>query len=65
MVETLVQNVYVDDIPKSLKTVLDALTCISELILLCASGGFPVSKSVCNEPQVLEAVPGILRVAGV
>ena len=64
-VEALVRNVCVDNIPKSLETVADALTCISELIPLCASGGFKVSKFVCNDPLVLEAIPDPLRAVGV
>ena len=65
MVKTLVRNVFVHDIPKTLKTASDALTCIYELTPLCASGGFPVSKFMCNDSQVLETVPEILRAAGV
>ena len=65
MVETLVRNMYVDDMPKSHRTVDDAIVCISELILLCASGGFPVSNFACNNWVVLESVPEPLRAAGV
>ena len=52
-------------VTKSHRTVDDAIVCISELILLCASGGFPVSNFACNNWVVLESVPEPLRAAGV
>ena len=56
MVGTLVKKVHVDDIPKSHQTDTGAIACISELLLLCARGGFPISKFVSNDCELLETL---------
>ena len=47
--ESVRNNVYVDDIPKSHGSISESIICISELVSLCMSGGFPLSKFISNE----------------
>ena len=56
-VETIVQNFYVDDCLKSVPTVSEAISLVSEVKMLAAEGGFNLTKWTSNSPEVVSRVP--------
>ena len=56
-VETIVQNLYVDDCLKSVPTVSEAISLVSEVKMLAAEGGFNLTKWTSNSPEVVSRVP--------
>ena len=55
--EDCVQEFYVDDLLKSVKTVEDAKKLYEQLTLMLASGGFHLTKWICNNCEVLDVIP--------
>ena len=56
-VKTVHRNFYVDDLLKSVKTVKDAKRLYEQLTLMLASGGFHLTKWICNNREVLDVIP--------
>jgi hypothetical protein len=55
--ETILQNFYVDDMLKSSDDTRSAIQTISNVQKLCSSGGFNLTKFVCEESEVMESIP--------
>ena len=55
--ETITQNLYVDDCLKSMSTISEAINLVSELKMLAAEGGFNLTKWTSNSPDVISKVP--------
>ena len=55
------RNFYVDDGLISVKTPAEALQLIEHTRELCQKGGFNLHKFICNDKNVLEAIPVQLR----
>ena len=58
-VETITQNFYVDDCLKSMPTVSEAISLVSELKMLVAEGGFNLTKWTSNSPDVISKAPNL------
>ena len=56
-VDTLRRNFYVDDCLKSVPTPDAAIQLASQLVELCAKGGFNLTKFMSNDRQVLAKIP--------
>jgi len=54
--ETICRNFYVDDMLKSVADVPTAISLVSAVQQMCASGGFRLTKFVTNSPKVLKTV---------
>ena len=55
--KTVHRNFYVDDLLKSVKTFEDAKNLYEQLNLVLASGGFHLTKWICNNREVLDVIP--------
>ena len=62
---TLKKNFYVDDLLKSLPTVEDTINLVSDVIKMCAAGGFNLTKFTSNSKEVLKTIPEERRKKGV
>ena len=54
---TAQRNFYVDDCLKATKTMTEALEVIQQLPELLRRGGFHITKWVCNDQSVMDAIP--------
>ena len=54
--EILFKNFYVDDILRSVENPTSAINLLSEVVKLCAAGGFKLTKISSNSREVLESV---------
>ena len=61
----LQQNFYVDYLLKSVKDVQTAIRLFYDIIRLCASGGFKLTKIISNKEEALQSVTEIERRKGV
>ena len=57
IVDTLRRNFYVDDCLRSVSTEATAKEQIESLREVCTSGGFHLTKFICNRRNVLESIP--------
>ncbi|KAI3356761.1 hypothetical protein L3Q82_003438 [Scortum barcoo] len=57
VMDTVLQNFYVDDCLKSVVTEEAAITLCQDLIKICAYGGFRLNKWVSNRRKVLDSIP--------
>ena len=57
VVETVLQNFYVDDCLKSVATESEAIPVCQDLTNICAKGGFHLTKWVSNSRKVLDTIP--------
>lgn len=57
VVETVLQNFYVDDCLKSLATEKEAISMCKDLMKICANGGFRLNKRISNQRKVLDSIP--------
>ncbi|KAL0164586.1 hypothetical protein M9458_040339, partial [Cirrhinus mrigala] len=55
--QTVLKNFYVDDCLKSVATEDEAIALVRELMTLCASGGFHLTKWVSNSRALLGSIP--------
>lgn len=55
--DTILKNFYVDDCLKAVKSEETAIHQINELRDTCAKGGFNLTKFICNNKEVMEAIP--------
>ena len=53
---TLEKNFYVDDLLKSINTIKDA-TSIHNVIVMCAAGGFNLTKFTSNSKEIILSIP--------
>ena len=53
---TPLQNVYVDDLLKSVKDVQTAIRLRHNIVKMCASGGSKLTKITTNRAEVLQSV---------
>ncbi|XP_041947173.1 uncharacterized protein LOC121708505, partial [Alosa sapidissima] len=60
-VETIKQDIYVDDCLKSVATEADAVTLCKELERACSMGGFRLHKWISNSRTVLMSIPQAAR----
>ena len=65
VVTTLQQIFYVDDLLKSVKDVKIAIRLLYEIIRMCASGGFKLTRVIRNRVKVLQSVTETERRKGV
>ena len=65
VVTTLQQIFYVDDLLKSVKDVKTAIRLLYEIIGMCASGGFKLTRVIRNRVKVLQSVTETERRKGV
>lgn len=63
--QTVLKNFYVDDCLKSVATEDKAVALARELMTLCASGGFHLTKWVSNSRALLSSIPDHERAAEV
>ncbi len=61
--QTVLRNFYVDDCLKSVATEDKAVALVRELMMLCASGGFHLTKWVSNSRALLGSIPDHERAA--
>ena len=54
---TLRRNFYVDDMLKSVKSSQDAIQLIKDVINMCDSGGFNLTKFVSTSKEVIDSLP--------
>ena len=59
--QTIMNNFYVDDLLKSVDGIQIAIELIAKVHQLCGSGGFNLTKFVCNNKEVLNSVPQAKR----
>lgn len=57
VVQTVLQNFYVDDCLKSVATEEAAISMCQDLMKICANGGFRLNKWVSNRRKVLDSIP--------
>ena len=57
VMDTLNRNFYVDDLLKSVKDVKTAIRLLHDVIIMCADGGFRLTKFVGNQIEVLDSIP--------
>ena len=57
VVQTVLQNFYVDDCLKSVATEEEAITMCQDLMKICSHGGFRLTKWVSNRRKVLDSIP--------
>ena len=57
VMDTLNRNFYVDGLLKSVKDVKTAIRLLHDVIIMCADGGFWLTKFVDNRIEVLDSVP--------
>ena len=55
--DTLRRNFYVDDMLKSTEHINEAKELVKKVTLMCAEGGFRLTKFVSNSPEIVEVVP--------
>ena len=55
--EAILRNFYVDDLLKSTDTIQTTTETISGVLDLCDSGGFNLTKFVCNNQEVINSIP--------
>ena len=55
-VETVLKNLYVDDLCKSCASVEQAIRLVDQLRSLFSSGGFRITKFLSNNKQVLDSI---------
>ena len=65
VVTMLQQNFYVDDLMKSVNDVKTAITLLYDIIRMCASGGFKLTKIISIRVEVLQSVTETERRKGV
>ena len=53
---TPLQNVYVDDLLKSVRDVQTAIRLLHNIVKICASGGSKLTKVITNRVEVLQSV---------
>ena len=53
---TLLKHFYVDDCLRSVDLEVDAISMVSDLVSLCAKGGFNLTKWLSNSKQVLSSI---------
>ena len=58
---TVMRNLYVDEVLKSVPSVRDALTLIQEVGDLCKRGGINLTKFISNKKDMLFQIPDALR----
>ncbi|XP_033122071.1 uncharacterized protein LOC117121078 [Anneissia japonica] len=56
-VETLKRNFYVDDLLKSVRCSDEGIQLVTDLMNVCAKGGFNLTKWSSNDKQVIEWIP--------
>lgn len=56
VVQTVLQNFYVDDCLKSVATEDEAITMCQDLMKICGHGGFRLTKWVSNRRKVLDSI---------
>ena len=56
-VETVLENIYVDNLCKSCTSVKQAISLVDQLRRLLSSGGFRITKFLSNNKQVLDSIP--------
>ena len=54
---TLLNNFYVDDLLKSIGNINIAKQFVKDVISMCRSGGFNLTKSVFNSKELLQSIP--------
>jgi len=57
VIDTILNNIYVDDCLKSVSTEDEAILLIEEHTAVCQRGGFPLSKWITNSRKVLSSIP--------
>lgn len=57
VVQTVLQNFYVDDCLKSVATEEEFITMCQDLMNICSYGGFRLNKWVSNRQKVLDSIP--------
>ncbi|XP_072168900.1 uncharacterized protein [Diadema setosum] len=57
VINTVLNNFYVDDCLKSVKCQDDAMSLVEDLRCLLAQGGFRLTKWLCNDRDVLASIP--------
>lgn len=57
VVQTVLQNFYVDDCLKSVATEDEAITMCQDFMKICGHGGFRLNKWVSNRRKVLDSIP--------
>ena len=62
--ETLLTDFYVDDLLKSLDDEQETINLIKNTDGMCAAGGFNLTKFVCTNQKVMEAIPMEKRADG-
>ena len=65
VVETLLQNFYIDDLLKSVESEEIAIQLIKDVRRMCVEGGFNLTKFICNRKAVVQSVPECHRRSGV
>ncbi len=64
-IDTVLDNMYVDDCLRSLESVDCTIKICHELMDLLDKGGFPLTKWVSNSPAVIDSIPVERRAKGV
>ena len=59
--KTLRRNFYVDDLLKSVRTEEEAIHLVKNVKMMCKSGGFNLTKFLCNSKVVLDTIPACDR----
>ena len=54
---TVLHNFYVDDCLHSVKSESEAIALVKDLQEVCRSGGFQLTKWICNSRKVLKTIP--------
>ena len=63
--KTLLHNIYLDDLLKSVETEKSAVRLIRDVKAMCQAGGFNLTKFISNKKKVIQSVPGYDRRNGV
>ena len=63
--DTLNRNFYVDDLLKSVENVKTAIRFLHDVIIMCADGGFRLTKFLSNQIEVLDSISEEDRRTGV
>lgn len=56
-IETVLNDMYVDDLLKSVSTKKRAIELVQELTELCARGGFKLTKFLASHSEIIESIP--------
>ncbi|XP_046578260.1 uncharacterized protein LOC124285989 [Haliotis rubra] len=65
VVQTVLENFYVDDCLKSLMTETETIKHVQDLCALVSHGGFNLNKWISNSREVLQSIPEEQRAKGV